>query len=151
MQTFYNKKRSSNCLLTKKIYLLFRAMGRPQALSDASLRIHYRRPLLAGDARRQRLLVQRRRPCELCARVRFRPKAPSDATVWAKMAAAQLHRWSFNTVGAWSAQSSHRRPAWTVSASLAPRKRNCPSTVDSGEREGATLLTAASICAPDMA
>jgi hypothetical protein len=31
------------------------------------------------------------------------PKAPSDTTGWAKMAAGQLHRWGFNTAGAWSA------------------------------------------------
>jgi len=31
------------------------------------------------------------------------PKAPSDTAAWAKMATGQLHRWSFNTAGAWSA------------------------------------------------
>jgi hypothetical protein len=31
------------------------------------------------------------------------PPAPSDLAAWAKMAAGQLHRWNFNTAGAWSA------------------------------------------------
>lgn len=31
------------------------------------------------------------------------PKAPSDTTAWAETATGQLHRWRFNTVGAWSA------------------------------------------------
>lgn len=32
------------------------------------------------------------------------PKPPADTAVWAKTAAGQLHDWSFNTAGAWSAR-----------------------------------------------
>jgi hypothetical protein len=31
------------------------------------------------------------------------PRASSDTAAWAKMATGQLHRWNFNTAGAWSA------------------------------------------------
>lgn len=31
------------------------------------------------------------------------PKAPSDTAAWAETATGQLHRWGFNTAGAWSA------------------------------------------------
>lgn len=86
------------------------------------------------------------------------PAAPADKAAWAKMAAAQLHGWNFNTAGAWSSPQLYAAgivyaPVLDLAASVQRDLWLKGGVVDyfSPEFHAAADRVAARLCAPRAA